>query len=330
MGTSTERAGAGSEALFLGVRDDLTRVEEAIARALRTDGPLTAEVAMHLLQGGGKRLRPSLVLLAGGAAGAEAPALIPVAAAAEIIHMATLVHDDIVDGSALRRGVPTVHAKWGEAFGVLIGDYLFARGFTMLAATGNNRVVRIMSDVVSRMCAGEIREVADQWQACDEAGYLDRIDAKTGYFIAECCRLGAVAAGAPPRVEEALAAYGSAVGLAFQITDDVLDLTGSAASLGKPAGADLRAGIVTLPVIHALVHAAEADEILALLAGRRVDDEDVERVREIAERSGSVAYARGRSVRLAREAQAQLEALPGSPCRDTLTALAAYLVERSA
>ncbi len=330
MGTSTERAGAGSEALFLGVRDDLTRVEEAIARALRTDGPLTAEVAMHLLQGGGKRLRPSLVLLAGGAAGAEAPALIPVAAAAEIIHMATLVHDDIVDGSALRRGVPTVHAKWGEAFGVLIGDYLFARGFTMLAATGNNRVVRIMSDVVSRMCAGEMREVADQWQACDEAGYLDRIDAKTGYFIAECCRLGAVAAGAPPRVEEALAAYGSAVGLAFQITDDVLDLTGSAASLGKPAGADLRAGIVTLPVIHALVHAAEADEILALLAGRRVDDEDVERVREIAERSGSVAYARGRSVRLAREAQAQLEALPGSPCRDTLTALAAYLVERSA
>lgn len=330
LGTSTERAGAGPDALFLGVRDDLARVEEAIAHALRADGPLTAEVAMHLLQGGGKRLRPALVLLAGGAAGAEAPALIPVAAAAEIVHMATLVHDDIVDGAEVRRGVPAIHAKWGEAFGVLVGDYLFARGFTMLAVTGNNRVVRIMSDVVSRMCAGEMRELADQWQPADEATYLGRIDAKTGYFIAECCRLGAVAAGAPTRQEEALAAFGAAVGLAFQITDDLLDLTGSAATLGKPAGADLRAGIVTLPVIHALRHAPEADEILAMLRRREVDDEDVERVREIAERAGSVAYARSRSVRLAREAQARLEALPVSSGRDTLAALAAYLVERSA
>jgi geranylgeranyl pyrophosphate synthase len=120
------------------------------------------------------------------------------------------------------------------------------------------------------------------------------------------------------------------VGLAFQVTDDLLDLTGTAASLGKPAGADLRAGIVTLPVIHALMHAAEADEILAMLRGRRVDDEDVERVRAIADRAGSLDYARSRSVRLAREAQARLQVLPGSPCRDTLAALAAYLVERSA
>ena len=330
MGTSTERAGVGPDALVLGVREDLLRVDEAIAVALQAVGPLTGEVAVHLLQAGGKRLRPALVLMAGGCAGADPAALIPVAAAAEIVHMATLVHDDMVDGSGLRRGTPTVHAKWGEATGVLAGDYLFARGFTMLAETGNNRVVRIMADVVSRMCAGEIRELSEQWQACDEAAYLDRIDAKTAYFIAECCRLGAVAAGAPARVEEALAAYGSAVGLSFQITDDLLDLTGSAEALGKPAGADLRAGVVTLPVIHALHHAPEADEILSMLAARRVDDDEVERVRDIAERAGSVSYARTRAVELAREAQARLVGLPASVARDTLSSLAAYLVERSA
>jgi heptaprenyl diphosphate synthase len=330
MGTSTERAGAGPDALFLGVREDLARVEETIALALQADGPLTGEVAMHLLQGGGKRLRPALVLLAGAAAGGETAALIPVAAASEIIHMATLVHDDMVDGSELRRGVPTVHAKWGEAAGVLIGDYLFASGFSMLAATGNNRVVRAMSDVVSRMCAGEMRELAEQWQACDEDAYLQRIDAKTAYFIAECCRMGGIAAGAPARLEEALAGYGSAVGLSFQITDDLLDLTGTVAAMGKPAGADLRAGVVTLPVIHALHHAPEADEILSILASRRVDDGDVERVRDIAERAGSVVYARQRSAQLAREAQSHLAVLPPSRGRDTLAALAAYLVERSA
>jgi heptaprenyl diphosphate synthase len=330
MGISTERAGAGPDALFLGVRGELARVEETIALALQADGPLTGEWSTHLMQGGGKRLRPALVLLAGGAAGADPASLLPLAAAAEIVHMATLVHDDIVDGSNLRRGLPTVHARWGEAAGVLVGDYLFARGFSMLAETGNNRVVRVMADVVSRMCAGEMREVAEQWQACDEAAYFDRIDAKTAYFIAECCRLGGIAAGAPARHEEALAAYGSALGLCFQITDDLLDLTGTAASMGKPAGADLRAGVVTLPVIHALRHSPDADAILAILAARRVGDADVERVRAIAERAGSLEYARACAVRLAREAQDCLETLPPSQARDTLAALAAHLVERSA
>jgi heptaprenyl diphosphate synthase len=329
MGIRTERAEA-ADAILLAVGDELARVEEFMADALQADGALPAEVALHLLASGGKRLRPALVLLCGEAVGADPEALVPIAAAVEIIHMATLVHDDMVDGSRLRRGAPTVHAKWGEPTGVLAGDYLFARGFSILASTGNPRVVRVMSDVVSRMCVGEMRELAEQWQPADEAAYFARIDAKTAYFIAESCRLGAVVAEAPQHYEEALAAYGSAVGLSFQITDDLLDVVGATATLGKPQGADLRAGIVTLPLIHALAHAPEADELLALLATRKVDDGDVERVREVLLRAGSVDYARARSVELARAAQRSLEVLPPSPARETLAALAERLVDRNA
>lgn len=330
MGTRTERAGAGPDALFLGMEADLARIEAFVADALQSEGPLTGEVAVHLLAAGGKRVRPAMVMLAGLAAGARREKLIPVAAAVEIIHMATLVHDDIVDGSKLRRGLPSVHAKWGEASAVLIGDFLFARGFTILGRTGDNRVVRVMSDVVSRMCAGEMQELADQWRPLDEAAYLDRIDAKTAYFIAECCRLGAIVAGAPAAVEEALAGYGSAVGLSFQITDDVLDLQGDAATLGKPEGADLRAGVVTLPVIHAIQNAPEGEELAALLAEHRIDDQDIERVRTITARAGSIAYTRARSAEFARLAQEHLAALPRGAARDTLAALAGYLVDRSA
>jgi heptaprenyl diphosphate synthase len=316
---------------FRPVRAALERVEAAIRGHLSTDDRMLQDVSTHLRDGGGKRLRPALVLLSGRAAGAPAEALCEVASAVEIIHMATLVHDDMVDGAAVRRGVPTVHAKWGQDVSVLLGDYLFAKGFGILSSQGNNRVVRIMSDVVFRMCAGEIRELVEQWDAgLGEAAYFSRVEAKTAYFIAECCRLGAVVAGAPQPVEESLALYGAAVGLSFQIIDDVLDLVASPETLGKPAGADLRAGVVTLPVLYALDHSPDAASLRSVLESRRVGDAEVALARNLIQRCGAVEYAYRRAAELAREAQVALEAaVDPSPARAALAGLAQHLIGRT-
>jgi len=319
-----------AEDYFAPVRAGLLQVDEEIRRHLATDDPLLHDVSTHLLDGGGKRLRPALVLLAGQACGAPAESLAPEGAAVEIIHMATLVHDDMVDEATVRRGVPTIHAKWGSAVSVLMGDYLFAKGFSILASRGDNRVVRIMSDVVFRMCAGEIRELVEQWDtSLDEAAYLSRVDAKTAYFIAESCRLGAVVGGAPEQVEEALGAYGGAVGLCYQIVDDVLDLVSSPEVLGKPSGSDLRAGVLTLPVLYALEQSPEREILRRTIASRHIGDEDVALCRGILERCGAIEYAQERASALAREAQEALEVLPPSPARTALFGLAEYLIGRS-
>lgn len=325
---SARRPGADS---FGPVRAALVRVEAVIRHHLATEDRLLQDVSTHLLDGGGKRLRPALVLLCGRAAGVRGESACEVAAAVEIIHMATLVHDDMVDGAAVRRGVPTIHAKWGPEVSVLLGDYLFAKGFGILSSQSDNRVVRIMSDVVFRMCAGEIRELVEQWDpALGEAAYYSRVDAKTAYFIAECCRLGGVVARAPEPVEQALALYGAAVGLSYQIIDDVLDLVASPEALGKPAGADLRAGVLTLPVLYALAHSPEADRLRAMIEARSVGDAEVTLAHSLVEGCGAVEYAYRRAAELARQAQVALEtALEPSPAREALTGLADQLIGRT-
>jgi len=313
---------------FAPVRRGLAEVEDLLRETLGHEVGIVGELGAHLL-GGGKRLRPALVLLSGAAVGTAAERLVPVAVACELTHMATLVHDDLVDASDRRRGLPTVHAKWGVPMSVLVGDHLFARGFAILAAEGDPAVVRVMSDVVSETCTGEIDEVAAQWDLdqITMEDYRRRVRAKTGYFIAECCRLGALVGRAPTPWTEALLAYGREVGDCFQIVDDLLDLTASADVLGKPAGSDLRSGVYTLPVVWAL-RGAHGSDLRRLLQQRPVGDGTVTGVRDLLERSGALRHAAEVAGAMARRAQAALGALPDSQHRAALHALAEGLARR--
>jgi heptaprenyl diphosphate synthase len=261
--------------------------------------------------------------------GSPAGRLVPVAAACELTHMATLVHDDVVDEADRRRGRPTVNVKWGVPMSVLIGDHLFARGFALLAAEGDPEVVRIMSEVVSATCTGEIDEVASQWDpdATSVETYHRRVHGKTGRFIQECCRLGAVVGRAPANWMEALLAYGREVGDCFQVVDDLLDVTATPEILGKPTGSDLRSGVYTLPVVWAMRN-GHGPELRRLLQERPVGDGTVAAVRDLLERAGALRHTAVVAEGMARRAQTALAGLPASPFRDALHALAEELARR--
>ena len=324
---ATVADGRRSADVFATVAPGLARVEERLHGELGEAEGMLSTLGTHLLAGG-KRLRPALVLLSGALSGASLERLVPVAAACEIVHMATLVHDDLVDASDRRRGLPTVHAKWGVPMSVLIGDHLFAKAFAILAAEGDPVVVRLMSDVVSHTCAGEIEEISTAWDLdVSLEGYMGRVEGKTGYFIGACCRMGAAVGGAPAAVVEALGAYGLGVGDCYQVVDDLLDLTANEGVLGKPIGSDLRAGVYTLPVVWAL-HGTHGAELRRLLSERPVSDAGVVAVRQLLERSGALAHAAQQALTLARQAQGALEVLPQGAQRDALHRLADELTRR--
>lgn len=315
--------------LFAEIESELQQVEEAIEASLATRDGLVGEVSTYLLRAGGKRFRPALLLLASRFPGRRLDDVIPVAVAVELIHMATLVHDDVVDDSQVRRGRPTVNVRWSNPVSVLTGDYLFARAFSVLAETGDNRVVRIMADVVFEMSRGELMQIAAAFDTEQtEADYFERIAQKTGYLIAESCRLGALVAGASPEQVQALYDYGLAVGISFQIADDLLDLTGAAERIGKPVGGDLKQGILTLPVLHALAHSGHAAELRRMIATRSIDDGVLARIRTILEEAGSLQYARSRAEEYLARAYAQLEKVPELASRQTLKRIANFVVNR--
>lgn len=315
--------------IFAAIADDLRQVEAAIEEALATSDEMLDEVSTHLLRAGGKRIRPALVLLTSKFPGTSLERVIPVAVAVELIHMATLVHDDVVDKATVRRGLPTVNAKWSNQISVLTGDYLFAKAFSILAQTGNPRVVQIMADVVYEMSRGEIAQIASYFQAGQsEAQYYERIAQKTGYLIAECCRLGAIVAGANEQAVQALYDYGMGVGLSFQIADDLLDFHGSAAKVGKPVCGDLKTGILTMPVIHALSHSPQAGQLRTLIETRNVTDADVESVKRVLEETGSFAYAREKADMHLARAVAALGEAPALETREALQTLADFVINR--
>ena len=313
--------------MFAAVAPGLALVEERLHGELGDAEGMLSTLGTHLLAGG-KRLRPALVLLSGALCGAALERLVPVAAACEIVHMATLVHDDLVDASDRRRGLPTVHAKWGVPMSVLIGDHLFAKAFAILAAEGDPVVVRLMSEVVSHTCAGEIEEISTAWDLnVSLDGYMRRVEGKTGYFIGACCRMGAAVGGAPAAIVAALGAYGLGVGDCYQVVDDLLDLTANEGVLGKPIGSDLRAGVYTLPVVWAL-QGNHGPELRRLLSERPVSDAGVVGVRQLLERSGALTHAAQQALTLAHQAQGALDALPQGPQRDALHHLADELTRR--
>ncbi len=327
--SSQPLAGLKTLDVFSSIAEDLRQVEAAIEEALVTRDSMLSEVSTHLLRAGGKRIRPALVILASKFPGVDLQQVIPVAVAVELIHMATLVHDDVVDHATLRRGRPTVNAKWSNQVSVLTGDYLFAKSFSILAVTGNTRVVKVMADTVYEMSRGELAQIASYFHVDQtEDEYYERIAQKTGYLIAECCRLGGIAAGASEAEIRALYDYGMGVGLSFQIADDLLDFHGSAAQVGKPVCGDLKTGILTMPVIHALKHSPHSSELRDMIATQNISDTDVERVKEILEAAGSFVYARQKADEHLAKAVESLSQVPNLATRAALQTLADFVINR--
>ncbi len=307
---------------------DLEEVERVLARALHSDSPPVARLVEHLRHYRGKRLRPLLLLLVARACGRVTHHHHVLAAAVEMVHTATLVHDDVLDDARTRRHARTVNAGWGNQSSILLGDLLFARAL-LLTAQVDLEACRVIGSATDKVCAGELLQISRRGDlGLDEATYFAIIDGKTAELTACCTRLGAQYAGAPPETVERLAAYGRALGQAFQVADDLLDLIGEERTAGKTLGTDLEQQKLTLPLIHLLNHlpADEADEVRDIL--RRPGPRQREQLQPYLARTGSLAYARRRAEELAARARAALEGLAASETRALLAQLTEWAIRR--
>ena len=309
---------------------DMGAVNSLIRARLASDVVLINQISEHIIGSGGKRLRPMLHLLAARAAGYKGDEHVPLAALIEFIHTSTLLHDDVVDESDLRRGRKTANALWGNAASVLVGDFLYSRSFQMMVELDDMRIMRILADTTNRIAEGEVLQLLNIGNAdTNEQAYLDVIERKTAVLFSAATRLGAVLAGLPPDQEEALARYGLDLGFAFQIADDVLDYVSDADTLGKNIGDDLAEGKPTLPVIHAIANSPpeQAASLRRAIESGGLDSLDniVAAIRD----SGALEHSRARAAHFARSAQAALSVLPASAARVALSLLADYSVNRN-
>lgn len=316
------------------ITDDLERVEERLAGETRSPVAAVRDISGHTLLAGGKRLRPALAVLAARAVGRAYPAerVHAAAAAAEMIHMATLMHDDVVDESHERRGQPTANAVFGNGITVLTGDFLLAKSISLLAHNDDNlQIVRVFADVTVAMAEGEVLQAAVAHDLeITPATYEEIIDRKTARFLAGCCETGGMLGGASAAQRTALRAYGYELGIAFQIADDLLDLLGDPKKTGKPLGTDLRDGRVTLPLIHTLQYADSADraQLRAALSGCEITDADTSTITALILRYGGFDAARRVAETRGDRAVTHLSRFAASPYRDTLERLARFVIGR--
>jgi octaprenyl-diphosphate synthase len=312
------------------VTAEMAQVDALIRARLASDVVLINQIAEHIIAGGGKRLRPMLVLLAAQAAAYRGRDHVLLAAVVEFIHTATLLHDDVVDESDLRRGRRTANALWGNAASVLVGDFLYSRSFQMMVEADDMRVMRILADTTNRIAEGEVLQLLNIHNPdVDEVAYLRVIERKTAVLFSAATRLGGLLGGVPAAQEEALAGYGLNLGFAFQIADDVLDYVSDAGTLGKNIGDDLAEGKATLPLIYALERAEgpRAASLRRAIETGGLDSLDniVAAIRD----SGALERARERAQGYADAAIVALSTLPHSAARDALHVLADYALRRS-
>ena len=307
---------------------DLEEVERILTRVLKNKHARVAEVVDHVRHYRGKRLRPMLLLLTARACGRVTPAHHLLGAVVEMIHTATLVHDDVLDGAHLRRRVATVNAVWGVQTSVLLGDYLFTHAFHLASTLDDVRACRLFGEATDRVCEGELCQVLQRGNLeLSEAEYFDIIDGKTAELTACCCHLGALYSDAEPEVVQALARYGRRVGQAFQIADDLLDLVGEEKTTGKSLGTDLEQQKLTLPLIHLLSRRdGIAGRVRQILCSP--DNHKREALHPCLVEGGGLAYARRRAEELAAQARAELTCFPPSPCRSILETLTERVVHR--
>ena len=311
------------------VRSRLERVPDELGRIVEADFGLIAQVNSHLFQMQGKMFRPTLLLLADEATGARDPRTITLAAVVELIHVATLVHDDSVDHSVLRRGMPTINSLFSHQVSVIMGDYLYSRAVIELVRLDDLEPLRVLSRVTNEMTVGEMRQLLahEPLEFSEQASAL-LIRAKPASLLSGACAGGALRAPAAERA--ALRRYGEALGMAFQIVDDLLDYVGDPRVTGKPTGSDLREHKVTLPLIAALprMDAAGRRRVEALMSSAEPNDTQIGGVIAAVTEAGGLDYARERALRLAQQADGELDALPPSRGRDALKAAITYVVDR--
>jgi octaprenyl-diphosphate synthase len=316
--------------LYAPITRDLEEVERILREAVAGRRPAVVRLAAHLEYYRGKRLRPALLLLAARACGRVVSAHHVLGAVVEMIHTATLVHDDVLDGATVRRHVPTVNAGWGNQTSILLGDFLFTHAFHLASTLDDVRACRLIGEATNRVCEGELEQGTESGNlALSEAEYLDMIDGKTAELTACCCRLGALYSGAAAEVVSGLASYGRWLGLAFQVADDLLDLVGEERTTGKSLGTDVEQQKLTLPLIHLLQEgpAAAVSQARQILASS--GDHKREALQPLLTDSGALRYAARRAEEFAARARAQLECLPPSECRAILEALTERVVHRN-
>ncbi len=311
------------------IADDMKQVDRLIAERLSTSVPLIGQVSSYIISSGGKRLRPALLLLTCGALDYRGTDRFTLAAVVEFIHTATLLHDDVVDESTLRRGRATANKLFGNSASVLVGDYLYSRAFQMMVTAQNMRVMAILADATNVISEGEVQQLLNMRDAdLDEQGYLHVIRCKTAKLFEASARLGAVLAGSTSHVEQACADYGQALGTAFQVIDDVLDYDGDVSTMGKNLGDDLREGKVTLPVIVAMQRSSPKDRDTirkAVLAGNGTA---LHQVISLVRSTGAIQASRAAAAREAERALQALGPLSDSAYKRCLLQLADQLLDR--
>jgi octaprenyl-diphosphate synthase len=322
---------AGLEEIVQLVGDDLLRVEDFFREQVRSDVPLIARIGDYVREGGGKRIRPALLLLSCRLNGYRGERAVLLAAVVELIHTATLLHDDVIDVAAVRRGRRSVNSRWGNDLAVLLGDFLYTKSMSVALSQDNLRVLHLLTDVTLRMVEGEILEI----QRCADMGvspddHLEIIRRKTAALFSACLRIGAILGEAGEARERALASYGANLGICFQMVDDLLDLTADPERLGKPVASDLREGKLTLPAIFTLRRAGAAarEKLGAVLEDRGFARVPPEEIAGLARDCGALEEARALAERYAEAARRDLAACERSPYREALSLLPDFVLAR--
>jgi heptaprenyl diphosphate synthase len=318
--------------IYARMKKDISFIEKELERTVDTDHAMLRETATHLLKAGGKRIRPVFVLLAAQFGNYDLNRIKYIAVPLELIHMATLVHDDVIDNADLRRGQLTVKSKWDSRIAMYTGDYIFAKALTVVTELDKPEIHRILSKAIVEVCIGEMEQIRLFYHVDQTIrDYLLRIRRKTALLIAISCQLGAVAADVPMEVSRRLYSFGYNVGMAFQIRDDILDLTGTEKELGKPPGSDIRQGNLTLPVLYALRMEEYREPLLQELKRiRQMDGQtDVRTFLDMVRGSGGIELADQLSSRFIDKAIAQLDGLPNQRAKEDLIRIAHFVGNRS-
>ncbi len=314
------------------LQDEMQAVEAQFKKNLASDVELVSQVGEYILSSGGKRIRPMLLLLSARLCNYQGDKHVELASVVEFIHTATLLHDDVVDSADLRRGNRSANSVWGNQASVLVGDFLFAKSFSVMVGSESLKILKILSDTTTHMAEGEILQLLNTCDLeVDETRYLQVVRDKTAILIAAACQVGGVLAGASAEQEDALREFGLEIGTAFQLMDDALDYVAEQADFGKEKGHDLAEGKMTLPLIHAYANADAGDreQVARIIEAEELAAEDLESICALIERTDGINYTRAKAVERIEHAKQRLAIFPDNEARQALFTLADYVVSRN-